>query len=161
MKNRSTEKKAMNRRFLMGTIITLIFLIALSAGVVLSAANSVPTTGLANVLSAVGPNQLKPSQCNAINLANLFIVTPGVPFSATGNSNDLILGSNQADSISAGNGLDCIVGGGGDDILNGDQRDDVILGGPGNDDIDGGAGTDICYSGGGTDTFNRCETILP
>lgn len=127
----------------------------------MSAANSVSTSGLADVSNVVNPNQLKPSECNAINIARVLVVTPGVPFSSSGNSNDLILGSNIADTISAGNGSDCIVGGGGNDTINGNQRDDVLLGGAGNDDLDGGAGNDICYGGSGTNTFNRCETILP
>jgi Ca2+-binding RTX toxin-like protein len=140
-----------------GALLAVIF----SAGVVMSAANSVPTTGLANITNAVNPNQLKPSECNAINIARVLVVTPGVPFTSTGNSNDLVLGSNLADNITAGNGQDCVVGGGGNDTINGNQRDDILLGGAGNDDLDGGAGNDICYSGGGTDTFTRCETILP
>ena len=155
-------RKVMNRRFLLGITIGLLFFIALSAGVVLSAANSVSPSGALNATSVVNPNQLKPAECNAINIARVMLVTPGVPFSSTGNSNDLILGTNQADTISAGNGADCVVGGGGNDDIIGNQRNDVILGGPGNDDIDGGAGTDdVCYSGGGTDTFHRCETTLP
>lgn len=132
-----------------------------SAGVVMSAANSVSPSGLEDVSIPVNPNQLKPRECNAINIANLQIVTPGVPFNSTGNSNDLILGTNGNDIISAGNGQDCVVGGGGNDTINGNQRNDVLLGGPGNDNIDGGQGTDVCYSGGGTDTFTNCETTLP
>jgi len=98
-----------------------------SAGVVMSASNSVSTSGLVDVSSAVNPNQLKPAECNAINVAAVRVVTPGVPFNSTGNSNDLILGTNGADSISAGNGQDCVVGGGGNDTISGNQRNDVLL----------------------------------
>ena len=153
--------KGLNRRIVLVSIMVLFLLFILSVGVVMSAANSVSTSGLVDVSNPVNPNQLKPAQCNAINIARVVVVTPGVPLNSNGNSNDLILGTGGADTISAGNGQDCVLGGGGNDTINGNQRDDIILGGPGNDDLDGGAGNDICYSGGGTDTYNRCETILP
>lgn len=151
----------MNRRATLVLIAIFFLLLILSVGVVMSAANSVSTSGLVDVSNPVNPNQIKPPECNAINIAGVLVVAPGVPFNSNGNSNDLILGTNGADSISAGNGSDCIVGGGGNDTINGNQRDDVLLGGPGNDNLDGGTGNDVCYSGGGTDTYNRCETILP
>ena len=151
----------MNRKFLLGLICALLFMVLLSAGVVLSASNGVSPSGLEDTSSSVSPNQLKPSECNSITIANVYVVTPGVPFSSNGNTNDLILGTSNADTISAGNGSDCVVGGAGNDTINGNQRNDILLGGPGNDTIDGGQGTDVCYSGGGTDTFTNCETILP
>ena len=153
--------KWINRKNFLGIAIVPIFLVALSAGVVISASNTVSTSGLEDTSSSVSPNQLKPSECNSITIADVYVVTPGVPFSSSGNRNDLILGTSGADNITAGNGSDCVVGGAGDDTINGNQRNDILLGGPGNDTIDGGQGTDVCYSGGGTDTFTNCETILP
>jgi Ca2+-binding RTX toxin-like protein len=150
-----------NRRIILVLSGAALLAVIFSAGVVMSAANSVSTSGLEDVSNLVNPNQLKPPECNAINITNVLVVTSGVPFTSPGNTNDLILGTSGADTISAGNGQDCVVGGGGNDTINGNQRADVLLGGPGNDDLDGGVGNDICYSGGGTDTFNRCETILP
>jgi Ca2+-binding RTX toxin-like protein len=151
----------MNRRIVLGLIMALFLLFILSVGVVMSAANSVSTSGLEDTSIPVNPNQLKPSECNALNLTIVRFVTPGVPFNSNGNSNDLIIGTSGADDISSGRGTDCIVGGGGVDTINGNQGNDVVLGGPGNDDLDGGAGTDTCYGGPGTNTFKRCETILP
>ncbi len=151
----------MNRRTILVLSGAVLLAVIFSAGVVMSAANSVSPSGLEDVSSAVNPNQLKPAECNAINVTAVRVVTPGVPFNSTGNSNDLIIGTSGADTISAGNGSDCVVGGGGDDTIDGDQRNDILLGGPGNDSIDGGQGTDVCYSGGGTDTFTNCETTLP
>jgi Ca2+-binding RTX toxin-like protein len=151
----------MNRRIVLGLMMALFLLFILSVGVVMSAANSVSTSGLEDVSIPVNPNQLKPPECNALNLTSVSFVTPGVPFVSNGNSNDLIIGTSGADDISAGKGADCVVGGGGDDIINGNQGNDVLLGGPGNDDLDGGPGTNTCSGGSGTNTFKRCDTILP
>lgn len=87
----------------------------------------------------IGPNDLKPADCEGIGLTTL--VTGSV--SVTGTSgNDLVL---------AGSGIDTISGLGGDDCL---------LGGAGVDTFTGGAGSnDVCIGGPGVDIFLLgCET---
>ena len=139
------------KRLLFIGLLTLIPISALSA---LAAANIVPITGLGSASKAVEANELKPSECAALDLTEFETVDGRI----TGNNGDsLFLGSPNADNVSAKQGDDCIVGGGGNDTLKGNQGNDVILGGPGNDDINGGNGYDICYGGPGTDTFTNCE----
>lgn len=162
--------------FSISSLAFLLFLL-LSIGVALSATNSVSTSGLSDQTINITANDLKPAECASLSLNNVVLVIAGVPLVTTGNSGDLILGTNTSDDITARKGDDCIVGGAGDDIIDGNQGNDIILGGagndqingnnsddtiyggPGNDTLDGGAGNDVCIAGGGSDTFNRCETI--
>jgi Ca2+-binding RTX toxin-like protein len=148
----------MNRRFVFGLVIAIVLLLVLSVGIVLSATNSVSPSGLVDRVIAITANQLKPPECDALNLSEIEFVIPGIPLVSKGNTDSLILGTSGPDDITARKGQDCVVGGGGDDTINGNQGDDVLLGGPGNDDLDGGQGSDVCYGGGGADTFRRCES---
>lgn len=142
----------------------LLFFIITGVFTGLTATNTVSNSNAGEVIGAVDPNQLKPSECNGINIQNLVVLNNG---DNPTNQNDLILGTIGQDIINGGNGDDCIIGGGGDDMLciwvfcfwglSGGNGNDVILGGPGNDALFGNAGTDICYGQGGTDNIN-CET---
>jgi Ca2+-binding RTX toxin-like protein len=85
---------------------------------VTAAPNAIPETGIEDsiVQNPITPNDLKPSECAALNLTN--IVVGSGTFSGT-NNNDLILGSSGADVIEGRGGDDCILGGGQDDDLRG------------------------------------------
>jgi len=117
-------------------LISLAFMIVLSAIYGLTASNTVPESGLDLLTQEVTAEQMKPAECSALSLE--YIAT-----SSTGSTlNDLVIGTTSADSLSGLIGNDCLVGGDGDDTL------------------DGGDGTDICIGGGGTDTFLNCETEI-
>lgn len=141
-------------------LVGLLALIPISALYAFAATNNVPVTGLGYHSEPVDadPNNLKPAQCAALTLTDLYVVGSG---KTTGNTAYLILGSAGNDDIKAKNGNDCIVGGAGNDTLDGANGNDVILGGDGNDTINGGNGYDICYGGSGTNTFQSCEDIRP
>ena len=111
-----------------------------AASVAFTATNVVPTTYASQTASAIGANDLKPSECSSITVTAK--VTGSGTISGT-NAAELITGGAAVDTISGSGGSDCILGGGGDDSLN------------------GGAGTDVCIGGPGTDTFNNnCETRI-
>lgn len=115
-------------------LISLAFMILLSAIYGLTASNTVPESGLGSETQDVTAEQMKPAECSTLSLE--YIAT-----SSTGSTlNDLVIGTSSSDSLSGLTGNDCLVGGDGDDTL------------------DGGDGTDICIGGGGTDTFLNCET---
>jgi len=133
----------------------LIFLVATTA---VAAANTVPASLLDDSSRAVTANDLKPSECDGIFLANLVVGSGTINGT---DANDLILGSSSADTLNGGKGNDCLMGGGGNDALDGGQNDDVLIGGPGDDDLDGRSDYDSCYAAGGTDTFKRCEEEYP
>lgn len=118
----------------------LMAMILASVVTAIAATNSVPSSHLTDQSRPITANDLKPSQCAALNLTE--IVVGSGKFSGT-DANELILGGPDADTIDGKGGSDCILGGGG------------------NDDIDGGSGTDVCIGGPGTDTFSRCETQIP
>lgn len=142
-------------------VLSLTATVLLSVFVASAATNTVPTTALDEVTLPITANDLKPAECDALNLTTII---------ANGNNgssaNELILGTAGGDNVRGGKGNDCIVGGGGDDDLRGQRADDVLLGGPGDDSLDGGnnpgpPGTsenDVCYGEGGTDTFKKCES---
>jgi Ca2+-binding RTX toxin-like protein len=50
-------------------------------------------------------------------------------------SDDILIGSNQADTIQAGHGWDYVEGGAGNDLIDGGMGEDVILAGDGNDTV--------------------------
>lgn len=83
-----------------------------------AASSAIPETGIDDsiVQNPIAPNDLKPSECAALDLTN--IVVGSGTFSGT-NNNDLILGSSGADVIEGRGGDDCILGGGQDDDLRG------------------------------------------
>ena len=138
---------------------SLVTLVTLSVIFALSAANTVPASKADYLTSAINANALKPTECAALNLTRVVVISHGdVP----NNSNELILGTAGGETINGGGGADCILGGGGDDTLLGGNGKDVLIGGPGNDVLNGGGGADVCYGGGQVgDTFISCSTIVP
>jgi len=107
---------------------------------------------------AVDPNDLKPAECNGINLGNIVNIANG---DSPTSGNDLILGTDKSDTIDGLGGDDCILGGDKNDTLTGGDGDDVILGGPNKDSATGGNGYDICYGQGGSDKAKDfdCEEV--
>ena len=105
----------------------LLLLTIFSVVTAIAATNAVPSTASDHHTFSVGPNDLKPHQCNGINLTNL-VVGAGAISGTSGN--DLILGSSLPDIIDGAGGDDCILGGGGIDMLTGNTGSDVCLGGP-------------------------------
>lgn len=122
-------------RLVIGVVIALVVVSTLSA---FAAVNVVPVTHLGQVINSVTANALKPSACSAINLTTVVVCTGG-NCDGTG-SNELLLGTANAERIRGRGGTDCLVGGGGDDQLVGNGASDICIGGPGND------------------TFTTCET---
>lgn len=130
----------MNSGKLFVSVLSMLFLIILFAVMgAFATSNTIPFTYLDDESSPITANDLAPSECSAINLTNVVVISG----SGNGtNGNDLLLGSTGNDSIRGRGGDDCIVGGGGDDFIH------------------GGNGTDVCNGGTGTDSSNRCETEL-
>ena len=135
--------------------IALIGLIAVSAASAFAAANSVPASRLDDDSFPITANDLKPSECAALNLTNIVVAGNGT------SGNDLILGTAGNDSLRGSDGDDCIVGGGGDDNIDGQKGNDILLGQDGNDSLKGSQDTDICDGGAGTDSGHKsCETEI-
>jgi Ca2+-binding RTX toxin-like protein len=135
----------------------MLLLILLSIFSAFAAENTVLVSGAEDRSFGISANDLKPSECSALNLTN--IVTGGGSIQGS-NGNDLILGSTSSDKINAKKGNDCVLGGDGDDELRGGDDDDVLLGGPGDDDLQGEKDQDTCYGGPGNDTSDgSCEVI--
>lgn len=114
-------------------------LIAANLIAALTATNWVPTSRASVSDRPIGPNDLKPPECAALDLTET--VSGSVLVTGT-SGNDLILGSAVIDTIDGLGGDDCILGGGGDDV------------------ISGGAGNDVCIGGPGLDAFTGCETEI-
>jgi Ca2+-binding RTX toxin-like protein len=103
-------------------------------------------------------NQLKPSECNGLNLTN---VVTGSGFIVGTNANDLILGSSSGDVVFARQGDDCVVTGAGNDVLRGNNDNDYLLAGSGDDNLRGNQGTDVCNGQSGSDSGHAsCETEI-
>jgi Ca2+-binding RTX toxin-like protein len=135
--------------------IFLIALIAVNVASAFAAANSVPATRLDDDTLPITANDLKPSECAALNLTTIVVAGNGTA------GNDLILGTAGNDSLRGSDGDDCIVGGGGDDTLDGQKGNDIVLGQDGNDSLKGSQDTDICDGGAGTDSGHKsCETEI-
>jgi hypothetical protein len=111
------------------------------SAVAFTASNVVASSRRTNQTRAMIANELKPADCNGINLTNIVVGT------GTAGS-DLILGTSSGETIQTGNGDDCALGGGGNDTF-----------------VDSG-GTDVCIGGPGTDTngflgfFGRCDVFI-
>jgi Ca2+-binding RTX toxin-like protein len=136
----------------------MLLLVALSIFSAFAAANTVAVSSAEDTSFEISANDLKPSECSALNLTNIVTGSGNIQGS---NGNDLILGSTSADKINAKKGGDCVLGGDGDDELGGGKEGDVLLGGPGNDDLQGEKGIDACYGGPGNDTSDgTCEVIF-
>ena len=143
------------------SLIAVIFvLVLLSVLGAFTAANTVPNTRADKDSIGTTANQLKPSECDDINLTNIVDIGAG----ETGTSaNDLILGTDKDDEEIRGEaGDDCILGGKGNERQkSGKDWIPGIYGGGGNDVIIGGPGNkDMCDGGTGTDTFYSCETEI-
>ena len=118
-------------------LIVVLAVLALSAGTVLGASNTVPGSNVTRYVTAITANTLKPSACSGITLTTLVTGVTGTA------SSELILATSGVDTIAAGGGADCILGGGG------------------NDSINCGTGIDVAIGGPGIDTFNaNCETQI-
>lgn len=125
------------RRLLRIALVTLVLANLVAA---VTAANSVATTRAGQHSEGIGPNQLKPPECDGLTLHQ----TVSGSGTVTGTLlNDLVLGSAAADTIDGLTGDDCILGGDGDDIIRG-----------------GLLGNDVCIGGPGNDTFTGCETEI-
>lgn len=112
------------------TVVVLGVLVLSSMISAMAASNAVPQTGLDEIRHSTTVNELKPPQCDSLDLTNLIVATGMISGTA---ENDLILGSAGDDTISGEGGNDCIVSGSGDDILSGDSGTDVCIGGNGSD----------------------------
>ncbi|MEO9518560.1 MAG: calcium-binding protein [Paracoccaceae bacterium] len=71
----------------------------------------------------------------------------------TGDGNDSVIGSFEADTIFAGDGDDIILGGEGEDSIGGGHGDDSLIGELDNDVLTGGFGNDTFLGGDGDDTI--------
>jgi Ca2+-binding RTX toxin-like protein len=132
----------------------LVALILASVITAVATANSVPDTYRTNQdLGARTANQLKPTECDALNLTNIVLCPAAGTCSGTGN-NDLILDTASGHTIDAGNGADCVLGGAGNDTISGQGGNDVLLGGDGDDILNGNQGNDYLDGGNGTDTLD-------
>lgn len=118
-------------------VVGLLLLILVSIASAFAAQNTVPESGLGHTNLPITANDLKPSECDSLNLTNIVVGGDGT------DANSLILGSAITETLQGFGGDDCILGGGDDDIIN------------------GGAGTDVCIGGPGNDTFENCETEIP
>ena len=138
-------------------VLLFLSLVTLALGVInaFAAVNTVPSTRVDDDSINITANDLKPSDCNSLNLTNIVVAGNGTA------ANDLILGTSGNDNLRGSDGDDCIVGGGGNDTLQGQKNDDIVLGQDGDDSLRGNQDTDICDGGPGTDSgHNSCETEL-
>jgi Ca2+-binding RTX toxin-like protein len=152
----------MRRKIVFLLVVFLSLVVLFSTFIALTAANTVPTSGLSDTLEQVPVSELAPPECDSIRngLQTLLVCTGG--YCTGSNANELILGTTGNDIIDGKNGDDCIVGGDGDDTLYGDNDNDVLFGGLGTDTLDGGKrpkDTDICIDDSGSTTFIDCEVI--
>jgi hypothetical protein len=146
------------RKVLFFLILGLVVLVIISVFSSIAASNTVARSRADWDIKDLDANELKPIECDGINLTNIVSIGAG----ETGTSaNDLILGTDKADKeIRGGAGNDCILGGKGNERqkidkvwspgIYGEAGNDVIIGGPGN--------KDHCDGGPGTDTYYSCET---
>ena len=76
------------------------------------------------------------------------------------NTNNSILGTNQAETLLGGKGNDTLEGLSEDDELYGGEGNDILIGGEGNDTLIGGEGSDTLIGGEGNDVFQFTKTDL-
>jgi Ca2+-binding RTX toxin-like protein len=143
----------LSSRLLRSIVPATLILVLTSAVFALAATNTVSPSSAGNDSYAATANDLKPPECDALDLTTIVINGNGTQ------SNDLILGTAGSDTLQGKKGDDCIVGGDGDDHLLGGQDNDILLGGPGDDRLDGGKDYDECYGQDGNDTIDGkdCE----
>jgi Ca2+-binding RTX toxin-like protein len=138
-------------------LLAIFAVLVVGIGSALAASNTVPESGADEDVFAITPNDLKPSDCAALNLTSL--VSGAGSITGT-NANDLIVASAGDDDIRGRSGADCILAGAGMDTIRGQAGGDIILAGAGDDDLRGGPGNDVCNGGAGTDTSQGCETEI-
>ena len=85
------------------------------------------------------------------NTNNLFIGTPEADLIRGFGAIDLLRGGSGNDTIEGGDGPDSLYGDQGNDRISGGPGDDLIRGGRGNDTLDGGAGRDMIRADLGND----------
>ena len=139
------------------SLIPMLLLSLIILGVInaFAATNTVPSFRMDDANLPITANDIKPSDCNSLNLSNIVVAGNGTA------ANDLILGTSGNDNLRGSDGNDCIVGGDGDDTLQGQKGNDIVLGEDGNDSLRGNQDTDICDGGAGTDTgHTSCETEI-
>lgn len=122
----------------MGLVAVLAVLGVVAFASVRATANTVASSHVSNETQAVTANQLKPSQCDSLNLTTVQQSNGNL---TGGTANELLLGSSASQQILGGSGDDCLVGGAGTDVFQGD------------------AGTDVCI-GNAASTFTTCETTI-
>ena len=128
-----------NHKTALWILFILIFISTLTA---IAAANTVPTTRLAQMTAVMDANAIKPAACSGLNLTAI-LICPAAGGACDGTAaSELILGSVNADTIKGKGGSDCMLGGDADDSLNGQGGGDICIGGP------------------GTDTFASCGTVI-
>lgn len=118
-------------------VLTILLVFILIIGAAFTAANVVPVSDADQAAQPTTANDLKPPECDALDLT---AVVGGSGAVVGSDANELLLGSELIDTIDGGGGGDCLVGGPADDVLT------------------GGAGVDICLGNDGADTFLGCET---
>ena len=118
-------------------VVGLLFLILVSTISTFAAKNTVPESGLGRTDRPITANDLKPPECDSLDLTHTIVGGDGT------DANSLVSGSAISETLQGFGGDDCILGGGGDDT------------------IKGGDGTDVCIGGPGNDTFENCETEIP
>ncbi len=118
----------------------LMVLILASILTAVAAANTVPSSYLADQTRAIAVNDLKPPECSSLTLDTIVSCGNGINCNA-GNGNDLVLGSPSNTTIRGQNGNDCIV-----DSSSAGSRTLV-----------GGNGTDVCIGYASTIFDGSCE----
>jgi hypothetical protein len=99
----------------------------LSAIPAFTAGIPVPATHLSQSSFSIGPEELKPVECNSITLDTINVGSAG------GAGNDLVLSGSGGGTVRGNGGDDCILAGGGNDTVRGDAGYDICIGGPGTD----------------------------
>lgn len=117
------------------------FIVGLVSLMASAAANTVPTTGLSDQTFGVPLDDVRPTECYQISIANLITGSGNVDGSQ---DNDLILASSGNDTLQGKNGDDCVVGA-------------AVVGGQ--NKIDGGNGYNVCI-GNVNDDFKKCDLII-
>lgn len=131
----------MRRRLPLVRISLALSAVVFTCGVAATANNVVPASRAGSASEGTPTaNELKPSDCAALNLSLVRVVSGKFSGSA---ASELVIGGAGADTLRGGNGNDCILGGAGNDALSGD------------------GGTDVCIGGSGVDSFDAtCETQI-
>jgi Ca2+-binding RTX toxin-like protein len=115
------------RKITLGFSVLAVALVLVTVITATTATNTVPFTRAGLRTEAVTANDLKPTECAALNLRTVLIAESTGKTDGT-RANELILGGPGDQSIAAGRGNDCVLGGGGADTLDGEDGNDVCIG---------------------------------